>query len=278
MNSDEKLYLFDNMPLRKDAYFNYIYQFITGRKLTEIYHSHNFSEIIYMVEGSCVQRINETDVVFKRQDLLFLRPGDRHSFIKQTDDMACFSLSVRQSEFERMAEMMNPVFASEIRSAVSPPLLRLSEPFPIPRYETGEIAASSTVYDCMLLMTCLFKLYADNRQADRSMPLMLEHAVQEMQNLENLCRGIDAFTALTSYSRTHLARLIHKHYGMTLKQFINDLRLKQAYRDLVLTSRCIDEIAESLGFFSSSHFSRIFKEHFGITPAALRRHKGFFTI
>jgi len=99
-----------------------------------------------------------------------------------------------------------------------------------------------------------------------------------MQRPENLRLGIDAFTALTNYSRTHLARLIHRHYGMSLKQFINDLRLKQAYRELVLTHRSLDEIAESLGYFSLSHFSHIFKVRFGITPTALRRRDGLWTV
>ena len=80
-----------------------------------------------------------------------------------------------------------------------------------------------------------------------------------MKKSENLKKGISAFVDLTNYSQSHLARLIKKHFGMGLKQYINELRLRQAYDDFVWTNESAEVIAENLGFCSYSHFYRIFK-------------------
>ncbi len=272
----DRVYLFDDRNPMKIG--DYIYQTITGRKLTEIYHSHDFYEIICMQKGSCVQRLNGEEGVLAEGDLIFLRPGDYHSFTGQSPDMACLVLSVRCSEFEAMADAMNRAFAGEIRSAAVPPH------FPAPGallagiLENGGILPGGTVYERKLLMCCFLKLYADHRGEQSERPQKLELALQQMQQPENLRLGIEALLSLTHYSRTHLARLIRRHYGMSPKQLVNDLRLKQACRDLVLTDRRIEEIAESLGFFSTSHFSRIFRRRYGITPAALRRRDGIRTV
>ena len=91
-----------------------------------------------------------------------------------------------------------------------------------------------------------------------------------MKQPEKLKQGIPAFIALSNYSQSHLARLVKKHFGMGLKQYINELRLLRAYDDFVWTNESAESISENLGFSSYSHFYRIFKERFLISPSALR--------
>ena len=69
---------------------------------------------------------------------------------------------------------------------------------------------------------------------------------------------------------THLARSFKKHYRTTVGEYIRRLRLDWATRRLSETEDSIAEIALAAGFYDQSHFSHLFKQHTGLTPAEFR--------
>jgi AraC-like DNA-binding protein len=74
-------------------------------------------------------------------------------------------------------------------------------------------------------------------------------------------------------------RYLHKLYagrpdGTTVAATIRLRRLEGCHRDLAQpfgTHRPVHQIAAGWGFRSESHFSRLFKAAYGVSPAALRR-------
>lgn len=75
-----------------------------------------------------------------------------------------------------------------------------------------------------------------------------------------------------NYNPNYLNRLILRHTGMSLHQYLLQRRLTLASGLLQSTNRPIGEIALSLGFHSPSHFSNSFKNATGYTPAQFRQH------
>ena len=69
---------------------------------------------------------------------------------------------------------------------------------------------------------------------------------------------------------THLARTFKKHYRTTVGEYLRQLRLDWASRQLSETENSIAEIAAAAGFYDQSHFSHLFKQHTGLTPAEFR--------
>lgn len=69
---------------------------------------------------------------------------------------------------------------------------------------------------------------------------------------------------------THLARSFKKHYRTTVGEYLRSLRLDWATRRLSETEDSITEIALAAGFYDQSHFSHLFKQHTGLTPAEFR--------
>lgn len=69
---------------------------------------------------------------------------------------------------------------------------------------------------------------------------------------------------------THLARTFKKHYRTTVGEYVRRLRLDWATRQLSETEDSIAEIALAAGFYDQSHFSHLFKQHTGFTPAEFR--------
>lgn len=71
----------------------------------------------------------------------------------------------------------------------------------------------------------------------------------------------------------HLLRIFKKQEGITVLQYINDLKLAKAKQMLSETDMQIKEIATKLGFTSSGYFGRFFKSKLGITPNVYRDQK-----
>jgi AraC-like DNA-binding protein len=77
-----------------------------------------------------------------------------------------------------------------------------------------------------------------------------------------------ALAALCHVSERTVQRHFRAHYNLTVKGWLNDLRLQRAYKRLLAGDR-IKLVAFDLGFKQLSHFSRAFKEKFGCPPRHL---------
>lgn len=72
------------------------------------------------------------------------------------------------------------------------------------------------------------------------------------------------------YNSDYIARLFRSDTGMTLKQYINTVRIKEAKKLLLNTDLHISEISYSVGFKDEKYFMKIFKNSEGITPTDYR--------
>ena len=73
-----------------------------------------------------------------------------------------------------------------------------------------------------------------------------------------------------SLSSEYIERLFKKHTGLTIGQYLLNVRLNQAKILLNGSDRAIFEIASLTGFNSQSYFVKTFKDKYKITPKAYR--------
>ena len=71
-------------------------------------------------------------------------------------------------------------------------------------------------------------------------------------------------------SHYHLCRIFKQAMQVTVVEYLNQIRIKNACRLLETTGRDVGEIAESCGFRSSSYFSNVFKKATGFSPSGYR--------
>ncbi len=72
------------------------------------------------------------------------------------------------------------------------------------------------------------------------------------------------------FSQEYLLRIFKKKEGVTILQYINDLKLSAAKQLLAEAELPMKEIAERLGFASQGYFGRFFRNKTGLTPNAYR--------
>jgi len=69
----------------------------------------------------------------------------------------------------------------------------------------------------------------------------------------------------------YLSRRFRGHYGMSLVRYIRQLRLRWASDQLQNSDHALARITREAGFSDQSHFTRSFKQAFGVTPGQYRR-------
>ena len=83
--------------------------------------------------------------------------------------------------------------------------------------------------------------------------------------------SLESLARTFNYSPTYLSRMFRKYAQMSYKTYLDDLRLRHAYNDLVNTDLSIGMIAEKNGFAGSKAFARVFKEQYGELPSEYRK-------
>lgn len=105
-------------------------------------------------------------------------------------------------------------------------------------------------------------LHGSRRWLARAEALLLER-FQETLTLE-------AIAADCHVSADHLAREFRKHFGVTVGDYVRQLRLDYACAQLANGHQTLAAIAEASGFADQSHFTRVFRRRMGVTPGAYR--------
>lgn len=100
------------------------------------------------------------------------------------------------------------------------------------------------------------------RWLEQTRDLLKANFAEEM-SLESIGRTVGVHPV-------HLARVFRHHYGCTVGEYVRQLRVEFACRELCSTDAPLPQIALASGFCDQSHFSRIFKRVVGLTPSMYR--------
>ena len=133
-----------------------------------------------------------------------------------------------------------------------------------------DVAASTL---CHLLVARLLDTYSPSRTAAAPgrLPAAAVDVIHEyVRHHLHQPLSLDALAAAVSSSPFHFARGFKATTGTTPHAFVTEVRMVTA-RDLLLRSTGrVEDIAIAVGFTNVGHFRRLFRRHFGVTPAAMR--------
>ena len=83
--------------------------------------------------------------------------------------------------------------------------------------------------------------------------------------------SLDKMCQYLNCSRSYISHFFKKESGMSIPEYVNTLRIRDAKVYLETTSMSIHEIAAAVGFSNSNYFSTVFKSITGITPVEYRQ-------
>jgi AraC family transcriptional regulator, dual regulator of chb operon len=245
-------------------------------------HTHDFIEILLVNAGGMIHRVNGERQHLTAGDVCFLRPDDMHGF---APDQEFDSVEVVLLDFDLdlslslSAYLGNDAFLHRMTAPVLPAVFKLDPVGATALY--GRLlrlnSPTTTVQNrSVRLKVLLVELYAKFFVDDAN--LLLESRVPDwlgtlcatMRKKENFIGGLSRMKKLACRTPGHLCKAFRKHLHKTPTAFINELRINHAARMLSDTAESIVDIADELDFQSLSRFYALFRETYGISPAAYR--------
>jgi AraC-like DNA-binding protein len=95
---------------------------------------------------------------------------------------------------------------------------------------------------------------------DKVMKCINENISDPDFNVEKLVENV-------GMSRAQLHRKLKEITGVSTGEFIRNLRLEQAAQLIIQGKINISQVAYAVGFNNQTHFSTVFKKHFGVAPS-----------
>jgi AraC-like DNA-binding protein/beta-xylosidase len=90
---------------------------------------------------------------------------------------------------------------------------------------------------------------------------------------DNYCEpvNLDDLSNFAGYSKQYIAKMFKSNMNMTVKGYLNLVRLQHAYHDLVTTDKSINYISDKNGFSNVASFNEIFRETYHMLPKEFQK-------
>lgn len=244
----------------------------------------HYNYIIYVVEGRKVWHTAHGSYDLQKGSCAFVRSGA--SIVEQNFD----------SEFCFILFFMPDEFITEVLKTKATPLHRSSRTFE-PVITINANAAIESFYQSMIphfnashqpdqsLLNLKFRelilTIADN-PANAELLSCFSSMLNEPQSISlqrvmednySFNLKLEEFARLATRSLSAFKRDFLRVYNTTPGKWLIERRLDHALQLLTHTDKSVSETAFESGFESASHFSRVFRQRFGIPPVSMRRQK-----
>ncbi|MBQ6231820.1 MAG: AraC family transcriptional regulator [Eubacterium sp.] len=277
-----------------------------GLRLPVAAHWHYFVEMLYMLEGSVTVICNGVPYKLTPGKLLLIPPQVVHSITHDNNHSFLYTCIKYSASHIRLVEGYLPnlhMLFQKLMQREVPPLLFSAEEF---FYQTSDNLSTdrlspinNTVCNLMkdiinevdqrpygyltLIFSRLTALILEILRLwyNCGIPLQTElptetdtYSIQDVaiyidkHSSEDL--KVDDLAGMCNMSYSYFAKVFHRQYGQSCKQYIEFIRLTKAENLLLFTNYDLNTIAEETGFSDSSHLIRCFRRLYHITPKQYR--------
>ena len=261
-------------------YYRTVYIYNEKSKL----HCHDFFEVFLTLSDNIIHHINGQKESMRRGMLVFIRKDDTHCYEYTANENASFiNLSFPESVMQNLFAYLGDGFpASALLGAPHPPSVLLAEEDIIWFQKQLELLNSTDArdvellqYRCRVLLGKIFTRYfskiADSRPEDTTIPHWLSSLDSQMRRLENFSKDPTHMVQLSGKCRAYLGRMVKEHFGKTIPEYINDIRLNYWANSLLTSDLSIIDLCYDCGFENVGWAYSLFKKKYGVSPLKYRK-------
>lgn len=260
------------------------YQCPLSQTRFDMWSHHNY--FVYVLKGKKKWFSQDQEILARTGDCLFIKKG-AHSVYQYFDDEFCSLLMFVPDDFIKDTLLDNQVNV-DLPNEVT-------DPSPILRVETDEMI---TTYFFSFLSYISNARQSDKKLAELKFRELILLVVSGSGNKNissyflNLCNSVrpslqsvmnsnftypmklEEYARLSRRSLSTFKRDFREIYHTTPGKWLIQKRLEYGRYLLKQTEKSITEVVLDCGFKNSSHFSRVFKERFGISPVHYKKPSG----
>ncbi|MGB8355089.1 MAG: AraC family transcriptional regulator [Chthoniobacteraceae bacterium] len=240
------------------------------------YHGHDFAEVFWIDGGKGRHRVNDRVTPLLPGEIIFIRPGDFHGIEAEKEGVltitnVAFPLATLRFLRERYFAESSRWFWSKARV---PAVVTLEAQAQAEVAQSADRLASEPrerFYVERFLMNLLHRVeLMGKRPLPSRSPDWLLNACRRIGEPEYLQQGVQGFVRLAGRCHEHVSRVTQECLGESPSEVVNRARMRYAAGQMEMTERLIIEIAMDCGIGNLSHFYKVFREEFGISPRRYR--------
>lgn len=243
-------------------------------------HTHNFYEFFIVTAGEAIHEINGKRKKLYKGMLQLIHPNDKHRIISSPSKKCThINISITVDKLTQLCKTINVNIDDLNKNSIEPinlsvnelgHFLKRAERLSLLMFNNDEYFVT-LIHGIIVESICLFCNNSVHSQLN--MPDYLTETLEKLHSPKYYgCCANDVYN-LMGFSPPVVIEIFKKHTGLTVAQYLRQTKLNIACELLESTNMSIIEISSLMGYSSLSHFSRVFKEILGITPAAYRKSK-----
>lgn len=139
--------------------------------------------------------------------------------------------------------------------------------------EANKLQVLSLYYELLYILVTKYRKFNVNDEI-----LKTNRQIKKLSNITRFMKDhfsesitLESMAEHFNYSPSYLSRMFQKHAGINFKDYLLDIRLEHAVRELEETNNQIVDIALGNGFPNSKAFSNAFREKYGVLPSEYRK-------
>lgn len=244
-------------------------RYAPGQKLSR--HSHEHACFCFVLQGGFIENDGKRERSCQASSLIYRPSDETHLNHFQSAGGRCFNIAIEPRWLERVRQFSaSPEISIHCRGGLLALLaMRLYREF----QQMDEV--SSLVIEGLALEMFGVKSrhYSAPERLERrtAAPRWVLQARELIQARFSESLTLAGVAARVGVHPVHLARVFRRHYRCTIGEYVRQVRIEFASRELSVSDAPLAEVAAATGFSDQSHFSRTFKRLTGQTPAEFRK-------
>lgn len=242
-------------------------------------HSHNFYEFFLITEGRACHELNGKVSEIGKGTLCMIRPDDCHQ-LRRLEGRQCIHMNICVSpgRLEKICSALT-IDLSALISDREPLITTLSNE-EMSFFSSRAQLISKLIgegYEKAVCVICetasdFVSIINNSKLAQKDdCPEWFSALLEQIRSPEFItCSAADVYK-MANFSPPVMIKCFKKYTGKTVSSYLRDLKCEYACLLLSGTQLTTLEISMQLGYYSLSHFTRVFKEYSGLSPAAYRR-------
>lgn len=232
------------------------------------FHSHDFYELIYVLQGSSQQMFRHTQapLCLREKQLCLICPGAVHSMSRSGMDDIILKFSIPRAMFETLDIPAPELHGNELVTVFDQCSPKAEFFIDMLFIESNLPAQYSDVAIKSYLSLLFIELHSRSQyQFSQLLSHITEYFHAHMPDVT--LRG---FASSAGYSDSYMGKLIKKQTGKSFQDWIVALKMDRAAELLVDTDMPVTEIAYTLGYANVSGLQKQFYRVYFMTPREFR--------
>ncbi|MBQ8725721.1 MAG: helix-turn-helix transcriptional regulator [Clostridia bacterium] len=240
-------------------------------------HNHDYWEFLLVLQGSYHHTLNKKTELLSRYTALLLQPNtDYHHFRNAESATKHLAIRIRVPLMQQICANFSEDFYDNLVTQRKHRVFfndaqvqKIINYVSLIRNEAS--AKSADLFINFLITYILEKVFSQNNFFNSSKPQWLTDLLLKINEPNNMHWSVTDAVKNTAFSHPHLLRLFKEYEHCTLIEYMTKIKMEQACHFLIYSNMSIVSIAQTLGYSESSHFNRIFKKTYRITPSEYKK-------